>query len=197
MDQGTSTPPDHRELAERLRAGDLQALDAFLKSQWPLLIRYVVPFLGSGDDAKDVAQEAFIRLWEQRSVLRPSGSVRSYLYQIARNLAINERKRRELHGTLDARIAQEQGPVPTPAKELDATELREVVERAIDVLPERRREAFVLAHLHNLPHREVAEVMGIAPQTVANQISAALADLRQALAPYLDEPDGHDLQSSG
>lgn len=147
----------------------------------------MVSFLGSTDDAKDVAQEAFIRLWEQHSRLRPSGSVRAYLYQIARNLAINERKRRALHGTLAAEV--EPPSVPTPATDLEAADLHAIVDHAIASLPDRRREAFVLAHLQSLPHREIAETMGISPQTVANQISAALADLRRMLAPLLKESD--------
>jgi RNA polymerase sigma-70 factor, ECF subfamily len=192
-----STPPDQRELADRIRAGDVSAFDTFLKLHWAPLLRYITCFLGSTDDSKDIAQESFIRLWEQRSGLWESGSARPYLYRIAKNLAINERQRRELHRTLEAGQVDEGPAVRTPAREMEARELRAIVQRAIAALPERRREAFVLAHLQNLPHREVAEVMGISPQTVANQISAALADLRRSLAPYLEEPAGSEVRRSG
>lgn len=197
MTPGDSTASDPRELAECIRAGDVSAYDAFVERHWALLVRYIVSFLGSVDDARDIAQEAFMRLWEERARLQPAGSIRSYLYQIARNLAINERKRRELYRTLARREAEEEPPLPTPAGEVEAAELRAVVERAIDLLPPRRREAFVLAHLQDLPHREIAEIMGISPQTVANQVSAALADLRQTLAPYLVETNDGHLQRSG
>jgi RNA polymerase sigma-70 factor (ECF subfamily) len=187
--QGESASPDQR-LTERIQAGDVSAFDAFLKLHWAPLLRYIACFMGNLDDAKDIAQEAFIRFWEQRSRLRASGSPRSYLYRIAKNLAINERQQRELHRTLNATRLEERPALRTPVKELESKELRAVVEGAIAALPERRREAFVLAHLHKLPHSEIAELMGISPQTVANQISAALADLRQSLAPYLTESDG-------
>lgn len=176
-----------------MRCGDVRAFDAFLKLTWVPLVHYVTPILGSVDDAKDVTQEAFVRFWEQRATLRPDGSARAYVYQIARNLAINEVKSHELHRSLNQRRSEERPPVRTPGNVLESTELMVVIRRAVDALPERRREAFVLAHLQNLPHREVAEIMGISPQTVANQISAALSDLRVALRPFLSEAVGSDL----
>lgn len=196
MKNGESTSPNSPELADRIREGDVSAFDGFVAGEWPRLVRFAVAVLGNVDDAKDVAQEAFVRLWEQRSALRPSSSVRAYVYQIARNLAISDRRNRELHRTLEERQSQERPPVRTPARDLESTEVREVVRRAIESLPERRREVFVLAHLQDLPYQEVAEVLGISRQTVANQISAALTDLREALRPYITEPNGNDLQNS-
>lgn len=196
MRHSESLGTDQRELAERIRAGDLSGFNAFLQENWAGVVRYIASFLGSTDEAKDIAQEAFVRLWEGRSGLRPNTSARPYLYRIARNLALNERRRRELQYVLEAQRARDRPSVRTPAWELELTELRALIERAIESLPERRREAFVLAHLQDVPHREIAEIMGISPQTVANQISLALAQLRESLAPYLDWHD-EELQRSG
>jgi RNA polymerase sigma-70 factor, ECF subfamily len=69
---------------------------------------------------------------------------------------------------------------------VEENELLRYFERAVSHLPPRRQEIFVLARAHGLSHQEIAEVMKISPQTVANQMSAALADLRQALGPLLD-----------
>lgn len=193
MKNGQPPAPELEELARRMRDGDRSAFDVFLNRAWVPLVGYLTPILGTADDAKDVAQEAFIRVWEQRAGLRPAASVRAYVYQIARNLAINELKSRELHRTLNMRRTAERPSAHTLARELETAELRAVVERAIASLPERRREAFVLAHLQNLPHREVAEIMGISPQTVANQISAALSDLRESLRPHLADTSGSGL----
>lgn len=196
MKNGESTSAELPALAAFVRRGDMSAFDTLVAREWQPLVRFAVTILGNPDDAKDVAQEAFVRLWEQRSALRPSRSVRAYLYRIARNLAISERRNRELHRKIDEQQARERPAVRTPAREFEATEVREVVHRTIESLPERRRAVFVLAHLQDLPYRDVAEVMEISPQTVANQISAALADLREALRPYITEPNGNDLQNS-
>jgi RNA polymerase sigma-70 factor (ECF subfamily) len=173
-------------IAVGMRAGDPAAFEAFLDGLWHPIVRYVTRIVGSVDDAEDVAQEAFARVWEQRAGLRLSSSIRAYVYQIARNLALNEAKRHESRARMVTRLSTETPfTSATPAGELDRAEVREVVRAAIDALPARRREAFVLAHLHGLPYREVADVMEISPQSVANQISAALADLRLSLGPYV------------
>lgn len=195
--QGESTPADFRDLAERIRKGDASAFDALVGELWAQLVRYAARFFGSAEDAQDIAQEAFVRLWEQRARLDPAHSIRAYLYQIARNLAINETRRRETFGRIAARQVEPAPRSPTPATDLDEAELRAVVRDAIDALSPRRREAFVLAHLQGLAYKEAAEVMEISPQTVANQISAALADLRGTLAPYLGEHGRESRRQSG
>lgn len=191
-----SGSPSSRETAEAIRAGNVSAFEAFLRSQWFLLVRYLVSFSRNVDDAEDLAQEAFVRLWEKRAYLDPTGSLRAYLYRIARNLALNERKSRELHRQLEKRDLDPSPSAPSPDRQLEEAELQAIVEQAIESLPPRRREAFILAHLQNLPHREVANVMGISPQTVANQISAALADLRRLLGAYVRLRNS-DLRCSG
>ena len=74
--------------------------------------------------------------------------------------------------------------MPSPAAELEATEFGTAADRAIASLPERRRDVFILAHLHGLSYREVAESLGITPRTVANHMSLALAQLRDSLAVF-------------
>jgi len=177
--------PTELALGEGIRAGDAAAFDAFIKQHWTGLVWYVTSFLGSVDESKDVVQEAFMRLWEQRRELRHGGAARAYVYQIARNVALNQRESRWVRDGLAAIVAEGISRPPTPAQVTEETELQGIVERAIALLPERRREAFVLAHFHKLSHREIADAMGISPQTVANQISAALADLRHTLASYI------------
>ena len=182
--RGESSPSE-TALGEGIKAGDPAVFDAFIRRHWTALVWYITPFLGSVDDAKDVVQEAFMRLWEQRGELRHGGAARAYVYQIARNVALNQRESRRLRVGLAPGIAGEIAPPPTPVQVAEEGELRAVMEQAIAALPERRREAFVLAHFHRLSHREIADAMGVSPQTVANQISAALADLRRTLASYL------------
>lgn len=175
-----------RELIERIRAGHTLALDALLDGYWTLLVTYSARILGSWDAAEDVAQDAFVRIWERREEWKLEGSVRALLYRITRNLALDERKRRDRRTTWINNRRGEAPHIATPSEHLQGTELEAAFERAVAALPERRREVFLLARLHGLSHLEIGETMGIASQTVANQLSAALADLRNALEPFLD-----------
>jgi RNA polymerase sigma-70 factor, ECF subfamily len=179
--------------AERLRAGDRIAFDAFITAHWAPLVHYIRDRVRVLEHAQDLAQESFARVWEQRERLDPSRSVVAYLYRVARNLVIDELRRLDVRRRWEeeARLA---GPGsglgtsdPGPLERLEAGETLAGLARAIDTLPVRRREAFLLVHAHGLSYREAAEVMGTAPQTVANQVAAALAEVRRLLAVALAE----------
>jgi RNA polymerase sigma-70 factor (ECF subfamily) len=73
----------------------------------------------------------------------------------------------------------------TPLELAERAELREVLIKAVDALPPRRREVFVLARFHGRSYRDIADIMDISPQTVANQVSAAVRDLRRRLRPEM------------
>lgn len=175
-------------LLEQISAGHPAALDTLVDRYWTSLVTYAARFLPNWDVADDIAQETFIRLWERREEWKLEGSVRALLYQITRNLALDERKRlNRATSWADDRQWDAASHVPTPSEHLLATDLKAAFERCLAALPDRRREIFLNTRLHGLSYRETAEAMEIAPQTVANQLSAAVAELRYALKFFLDE----------
>ena len=182
---------DGAALGARLRTGDPAALEALLAQLWAPLVRFVLPLVDGVDAAEDVAQRAFLRVWDVRRALRADGAARAVLYRAARNLALNERRdhRTRLRLLADrARDGDPAGagaPARSPLDLLVADEVRDAVAAAIAALPERRREVFVLARYHGMSYGEIADVLELSPQTVANTMSAALASLRRALQPLL------------
>lgn len=178
----TLTIPPDEELVRRLKGGDEGALEILVSAYWERLCRFVEGILEKEGGAEDVVQEAFIRLWMRRNALRPEGSFRALLYTMARNAAIDERRRRGRRETLSAKADPPGGP-PSPLARAEAAELEAAAEAAIAALPPRRREVFRLARSEGLSYREIAEVMGLSPQTVANQMSRALTELHEALDP--------------
>ncbi len=153
---------------------------------WPELVRYAAAQLGDADLARDVAQEAFIQVWERRRGWRPRGSARVYLYRIARHLVIDEQRRRAVRRRWRDRQGRDDAAwtarASTPADVLDATILARRFRAAVASLPDRRREVFELVFQRGLSHREAAAVMDVSAQTVANQMSAALRTVRRAVA---------------
>lgn len=180
--------PSDQELMERIATGDARALEQLLERYWHGLVRYGTAILRDVDAAEDVVQDTFVRVWERGSDWRPGGSVRSFLYGITRNLALNERRRRRVRlGWLERMRGHERPESPPPSRVLEVDDCQRAVEHAIDQLPERRREVFILAWFHQLSHRQIAEVLGISPNTVSNQVSAANAELRRRLAGWWHE----------
>lgn len=168
-------------------------MNELLGKYWSGVVGYVARFTESRDTAKDVAQEVFLRLWQQNLVWKGTGSLRSFLYGVARNLAWNQGRRwREVRVASFESIVipLEAHHTPTPVElleeELAEEKVQSLFRDAVAALPPRRQEIFTLARVHGLSHQEIAEAMDISPQTVANQMSRALAELRRALGPLLD-----------
>jgi len=175
------------QLLHQVRNGDAQALGSLVSRYWVALVSYVARFRGDWDAAQDAAQETFVRLWERRERWTAQGSVRALLYQIAHNVASNDRQREDSRARLLETHGVERKP-PTPADELRGAEVQQAFREALAALPRRRREVFVLARFEGLTHRQIGSVLGISAQTVANQLSAALAELRQRLGGLLETP---------
>jgi RNA polymerase sigma-70 factor (ECF subfamily) len=174
-------------LLARLRTGDADALEQLLARYWAPLVAFVTRVSGAGE-AEDVVQETFCRLWEWRAAWRAEGSVRGLLYRVARNLAISRRRRDDARerAALALGDCREGARAGSPADQaIEQQELRAALDRVVHALPPRRREVFVLRCVHGLSYREIAGIMDTSTQTVANQLSHALATLRVALGSAL------------
>jgi RNA polymerase sigma-70 factor (ECF subfamily) len=176
----TVTLPPDEELIRRLRESDESALEVLVSGFWQRLSRFAEGILDQEGGAEDVVQEAFIRLWARRRELRFHGSFRALLYTLTRNAAIDERRRSGRRRAL-AMQADPPATQPSPLARAEASELRSVAEAAVAALPPRRRQVFRLAREEGLSYREIAEVMGLSLQTVANQMSRALTELHEEL----------------
>jgi RNA polymerase sigma-70 factor (ECF subfamily) len=174
-------------LMERVRRGDEAALETLLELYWGRLVRYARSILGSEDAAEDIVQEAFVRLWKGARNWKTGVPAAGFLYLTVRNRCLNEERHRRVRSRLAIlRFIPRPDRPATPFEALQDREMSSAVTRALDRLPPRRREVFDLARNHGLSYREIAEVMGISPQTVANQMSAALDHLRRELRPHLE-----------
>jgi RNA polymerase sigma-70 factor (ECF subfamily) len=174
-------------LLARLRTGDADALERLLQRYWAPLVAFVTRVAGAGE-AEDVVQETFCRLWEWRAEWRVEGSVRGLLYRVARNLAVSRRRRDDAHARAALALGDcgEGRPASSAAdRTVEQEELRVALDRVVHALPPRRREVFVLRCVHGLSYREIAVIMDTSTQTVANQLSHALATLRRSLGSAL------------
>ena len=170
-------------LMAAIKGGSSTALGRLMDLCWPELVRYATRQLRDVELARDIVQEAFIQIWERRRAWRPRGSARAYLYRIVRHLVIDEKRKQGVRRRWLERQERLDVPRPaTPAEVLDAKMLTDTFEAAVASLPVRRREVFELVFQRGLSHAEAAAVMDISVPTVANQMTAALRTVRQAVA---------------
>lgn len=180
-------PSPARGSSGALARGDAAAFAELLEDHWLPLVRYAMRLLGTRDLAEDAVQDAFVRLWEKRTRIDPKRPVQSYLYRILRNRVLDEVRRERFRDARTPLLKAAAAVPPTPSQVTEAEDLECAAARAIDALPQRRREVFVLAHLNNLSYKEIAQIMQITPRTVANHMSLALSELRSVLQPFVDD----------
>lgn len=176
--------PDPK-IMEAIRDDDVQALEVLLERYWERLVHYVMRMSEGFDEAEDIAQEVFVRVWEHRSRWSSDGSAQAYLYTIARNLVLLRSRRKEVRARKAEEIRTRIDRVATPDEEASFEQCRAVFKEALMALPERRREAFTLVRLQGLSIREAAEVMGVTGRTVTNQVYLATRCLEEALRDFL------------
>ena len=166
---------------------DSEALDRLLLQFWHPLVAYVSRLLDDAEAAEDVVQRAFVRLWERGHAVPGGDEARPFLYRVVRNLASNEWRRRQTERSWLDEESVLASPTAMPSQDVEEDELAAALAAAVERLPARRREVFVLSRYHALSNAQIAEVLSIAPQTVANQLVSALRELRVMLGPHLDE----------
>jgi len=172
------------EWPARIRAGDERAFELMFHAYYDELYRYVISFLGERDAAEDVIQLVFARIWQNRETWNVRGPLRHYLLVAARCGAVSHIRHdavRRRAAPLLTIEASSQGSPPVADAEYEAEELRRRFTRALDTLPPRAREAFVLSRTEGLTYDQVALRMGISIRTVETHVGRVLAALRKVL----------------
>lgn len=182
--------PGDDELMARTAAGE-EAAFRLLVDRWERdVLAFLVHMTGSRDDAEDLAQETFVRVFRQAGSYRAEGRFRSWLLRIAGNLARSRHRRRRLLKWLPLDLERHDVAATAPSAErhLEAEQTASVVRAAIARLPERQRQALVLHRFQGLRYVEVAEAMGTSLSGVESLIQRALAGLRADLAQRGETP---------
>lgn len=183
---------EDRALMQRLQSGDEGAL-GLLMERWELPTKAVIARLVlNAAEAEDLAQETFVRVWQQRHTFRAGAAVRPWLFAIAINLARNRLRwwRRRPAISLDQWL-EEAGVQPQAvassdndrvgAAVLEQAEEAAAVRDAIAALPSDQREALVLFEYEQLSHAEIAGIVGATAKAVETRIYRARERLRAAL----------------
>ncbi len=198
------------DLIVRAAAGDREAFDALIAPRWERLHRIAGRIIGDWDEARDVAQQVALRLWQTLSRFRPGEDLDGWIYRMTVNLAIDElRKRQARREDLLAELPDAVLPSPAggrrdPLDQVLAQELEAALDDCTRELSPRQKAVFVLARVEGLEPSEIARLMELAPSTVRNhlfQARGAVARRLRVRYPELcaswivagdESPDGGD-----
>lgn len=140
---------------------------------------------GNADDAEEIVQEAFLRVWVHAPRWRPTAAFRTWFYRIVFNLALNK-KRRAPFSPLAA-AGDPPDPAPGALERMERAERGALAGAAIAALPARQRAAIVLTYNDELSNAEAAAVLGTSVSAFETLLVRARRSLREKLRPILDE----------
>ncbi len=176
-----------RELMARVQAGDEAALGRLME-RWERPVKAVIGRLvGNAAEAEELAQEAFVRLWQQRDRFRAGAEFRPWMLSLALNLARNRLRwwRRRPLVTLEEWTPLPPADTADGAGALEAREGAEAVRAAVAALPLEQREALVLFEYEGLAQAEIAVIAGTTTKAVERRLERARAALRVSLVRWL------------
>lgn len=178
-------------LIERARAGDLTAFDQIITSHQRRVISTAWRMLGNEDDARDAAQEVFLRVYKHLGKFDPAQEFSGWLYRIVINVCRDQARKRGWRGMMtsfeaeyDAGNLELASADDTEAAAMLSQE-RTIIARALASLSEKERAAIVLRDLEGLTTEEVARVLGSSQTTVRSQICTARAKIKHYRDRYV------------
>jgi len=173
---------DDQELALRIKNGDHQAFKLFFDDIYPMLLGYVVRMGLAKEDARDIVQQSFIKIWEKRAGIDENKSLRAFLFKMAYNSMLNTFRDSE---KFEKAEPDSFNTGQSPEELVSASITKEALEKAIATLPEKRRQTFELCFIQQFTYKETAEALGVSVKTVENQMSSALKSIREKMKGYL------------
>ncbi|MBI3961274.1 MAG: sigma-70 family RNA polymerase sigma factor [Deinococcus sp.] len=181
-------------LVRELKAGSEEAWAKLVQQHQAGIINYLYRMVGDYQEALDMAQECFFRAWKGMKTFQEGRRFTPWLYAIARNVAIEKRRRRQ-HPSFSLEEANEEvgfevtggtDPIEEATFSLDAGR----VQAALAMLPEEFRTAVTLRYVNDLGYAEIAEVMGVAVGTAKSRVFRGKAMLAQKLKEELPILEG-------
>jgi RNA polymerase sigma-70 factor (ECF subfamily) len=174
------------ELMERVQKDDMVSYNTLVNRYKDRLFNMLCRMLSSEDEARDLLQETFLRVWQHKMSYDFRYAFSTWIYTIALNLARNELRRRKKFKFFDIFDFAEKIPAKEE-KRGSSPKLKELLNREIQRLPEKYKTAFILRDVDSLSYEEIAQVLGIPLGTVKSRVNRARSILKKRLRPRMEE----------
>jgi len=186
--------PSDEDLIERFQGGDLYAFDLIVKNYKEQLLNFVFRFLGNQEEAEDVVQETFLRVFRNRTAYRRVAKFSTWIYTIAGNLARTElrrRRRRRLFSISDMGVQDKDYEISdnvlSPEAHTDGALKDEIIQAEISRLSPKFREVIILRDVQELSYEEISKILRVPIGTVKSRVNRARLRLQNRLKHLLDK----------
>lgn len=171
----------------KVKKGDVRAFEILVEKYQKPMYNFALRMLGSQDDAQDITQEIFIRVYKAASTYEVKAKFSTWIYKIARNLCLNYIRDKKSKSLLSLEDCQGEFEIPekhvdaNPLKKLEIKDMSKRVAKAVQKLPENLKMTVILCKYHDVPYDEAAEILGCSVNALKIRIHRA----RKLLAQYL------------
>jgi RNA polymerase sigma-70 factor (ECF subfamily) len=188
---------DESALIRAAQAGDQDAFERLVRNYDQSVLRLAMNLLRSPEDASDVYQEAFLRVYRNLNSFRFDCSFHTWLYRIVTNLCLDHLRKKKVRRTESAVVETEEGIVDRmetvpeqratsdPQRTLLSSELKEKIESALKGMTPRERMVFEMRHYQGLRLRAIGEILGTTEEAAKNCLFRATQKMRSALGEYV------------
>jgi RNA polymerase sigma-70 factor (ECF subfamily) len=170
------------KLIDKLRKGDVDAFDMVYHRYAGKLFAFALKYLKSREEAEELVQSVFLKVWENQATLKKETSFKSYLFTIAYNEICNLfRKRKYLQNFIESAISEKPETSTEMESQIEFRFVLEQVDQIIVQLPEKQRVVFLKSRQEGKSSKEIADELGLSKGTVDNYISESLKFIRASL----------------
>jgi len=174
------------ELVQQIQSGHEAAFNELMRRYKLPVVNFVYRLLGSVEDAQDVAQEIFVRVYRNVDTVRPETKFSTWLFALARHAAIDHWRRRQRHPAEPLESVPPLVGRSDTVEDVAAREVSHEIAAAVEKLPEDQRVALILAEYHGLSYAEVAEILRCTEKSVEARLYRAKQTLRGRLRHLLE-----------
>lgn len=198
-------PQDEAKLLERCRNGDQAAFESLVKAHYQKAIRVAYGVVHSREDALDIAQSAFLKVFRNLKRFSGRSSFSTWLYRIVWNEAVDWQRKAVRKSTIsldsdsdsERRAIRETlpGRFQNPRQEAFESEIQQRLQQSIEGLPEEHRQTIVLRELEGLSYKQIAEVSGVRVGTVMSRLHYARMNIKSDMEEWLGQADKRENKS--
>lgn len=148
---------------------------------------FCLQYVKSKEDADEIVNDTFLALWEREEPIDPERNIKPLLYTIVRNKSLNLLKKRKIEITEVEEGFEIISDVVSPIEQIQARETEEFILKAIEALPPKCKQIFVMSRREYLSNKEIAAILEISEKTVENQITIAIKSIKLVLNKRRDK----------
>lgn len=170
---------------KKVNKGDKEAFEAIYRCYYPQLGNFLLRFVDSDKAAEDIIHNVFYKVWENRTNLKANGSLKAYLFKAVQNQAYKYLSKKGSNNIAQLSVYEiQENSENNPEVMLEIKEFKKAYRSAIEKLPEKRRNVFLMHRDDHLTYKEISEVLNISIKTVETQISRSMKFLIQQLSHF-------------